>query len=142
MPDEETPTPTYCTADDVRTYTSLPEFTEDDGEESPEYIISDEQLDAKIVVAERYIDSIAGYWQRAGGVTQARVFPRIEDSAYNAGSIPEAVKFATIEQVELMQVNMADVDHGIEPDASPTTESISPRARELMRGYCRKTGSI
>lgn len=138
MPDS----PTYCTADDVRTYSNHPDFMEEVGEE---YVITDEQLEAKIIIAEVYVDREAKYWMREGGTSQARVFPRMEDGQYTgqSGQIPEAIKFATIAQVEHMHVNMPDVDHGIEPDAKPTSVSISPRARELIRGgYRRTTGSI
>ncbi len=100
-------------------------------------------LNALITAAEIYIDSYAGYWDRLAGPTQARVFPRVEDAAYNAGGIPDAIKHATIAQVEFMYVNMPDVDHGIEPQASPTDASISPRAKKLMRaGYRRATGNV
>lgn len=129
-----TPETTYCTPEDVRTYTNNAELADDDN-------FTDDELAAKIVAAEMYIDSEAGYWDRAGGITQARVFPRVEDAQIGV-DIPEAIMHATIAQVEFMHVNMPDVDHGIEPDASPTRASLSPRAKRLMRGFSKKTGNI
>lgn len=132
MPAE--PTPTYVTADQVRLYTNNADLADDE-------VIDDDALDAKIIAAEIYIDSYAGYWDRTGGVTQTRKFPRVEDGQIGV-DIPEAIMHATIAQVEFMHVNMPDVDHGIEPDTSPTSASISPRAKELMKGYRRTTGRI
>ena len=127
--------PTYCTADDVRLYTNNADLADDD-------IIDDTALEAKIVAAEVYIDRRAGYWARAGGITQERVFPRVQDAQIGT-DIPQAIMMATIAQVEFMYVNMPDVDHGIEPDASPTSASISPRAKELIDGgYRCITGSV
>ena len=127
--------PTYCTADDVREFTSNADLADEE-------VVDDTALEAKIVAAEMYIDAYAGYWDRAAGVTQARVFPRAQDAA-NGVTVPEAIKHATIAQVEFMYVNMPDIDHGIEPDASPTDASISPRAKKLMKaGFRKTTGSV
>ena len=127
--------PTYCTADDVREFTNNADLADDS-------IVTDEQLEAKIVAAEQYIDAWAGYWERSGGITQARKFPRTVDAEMGV-DVPEAIKHATIAQVEFMYVNMPDVDHGIEPDASPTAASISPRAKALMaKGYRKTTGRV
>ncbi len=127
--------PTYVTADDLRLFTNNDDLADDD-------IVTDEQLEAKIVAAEVYIDAIAGYWERAGGITQARVFPRTQDTQ-NGQDIPDSVMHATIAQVEFMHVNMPDIEHGIENDASPTANSISPRAKKLMsKGYICRTGQV
>ncbi len=125
---------TYCSVADVRAYTNNPDLADDD-------IVSDAVMENKIVAAEVYIDAYAGYWDRAGGVTQARKFPRVEDNAIE-GDVPQAILLATVAQVEFMHVNMPDLDHGIEQDASPTAASISPRAKNLMKGYRRTTGRI
>lgn len=128
--------PTYCTAADVRLYTNNADLADDD-------IVTDDQLEAKILAAEIYIDSYAGYWERSAGVTQARVFPRLIDTQNGISGVPEAIMHATIAQVEFMHVNMPDTDHGIEPDANPTDVSLSPRAKRLMKsGFRRITGKI
>lgn len=127
--------PTYVSADDLRTYTNNADLADDQ-------IVDDTALEAKIIAAEVYIDAYAGYWERSAGVTQTRVFPRMKDTQ-NGITIPDAIMHATIAQVEFMYINMPDVDHGIEPDANPTSVSISPRAKQLMKGgYRRKTGKI
>ncbi len=127
--------PVYVTADDLRTFTNNADLADDD-------IVSDDQLEAKIVAAEIYIDAIAGYWDRAGGITQARVFPRVQDAAIGT-DVPETVMHATIAQVEHMYINQPDVDHGVQIDANPTANSISPRAKKLMsKGYICRTGSV
>ncbi len=126
---------TYCTVAEVRANTNNPDLASSS-------VVSDDSLTAKIIAAETYIDSIAGYWDRSAGVSQARVFPRVEDDAIGT-DIPDAVKFATIAQVEFMYENMPDRDHGIVQDDKPTRESISPRAMKLMSGgFIRKTGNI
>lgn len=104
--------------------------------------LSDGAVETKIEAAEIYIDSYAGYWQKYVE-TQTRLFPRLHD-VNTAGDtfIPEAIKFATIAQVEFMYENMPDRDHGIMQDEKPTEESISPRARQLMKGYTKRTGRI
>lgn len=134
MPDE--PTTTYCTADDVRTYSGHPAFT---AQEDDEYVITDEQLEARIIAAEIVIDAEAKYVQKLDPA-QTRKFPRVEDTS---GDIPEAIKMATIYQVEFMYVNAPDVDHGVEPDVSPTAVTLSPRSRKLMSaGYIKSTGTV
>jgi len=132
--DPPTPlTTTYCTAADVRAYSQNTDIIE----------LGDYELSLRIVQAEVYIDSYAGYWQRGDGITQVRLFPRIEDvQSFGDGHIPDAVMLATIAQVEFMHLNMPDIDHGIESDAKPTEQSLSPRAKHLLKGYRRITGSI
>ncbi len=99
----------------------------------------DTTLEAKIIAAEIVIDAAVKYVQKLDPA-QARKFPRSDDTD---GSIPEAIKFAMIYQVEFMYVNSPDVDHGVEPDVSPTTVSISPRSLKLLRaGYIKNTGEI
>jgi hypothetical protein len=104
--------------------------------------LSDAAVGAKIEAAEIYVDSYAGYWQKYDE-DQTRLFPRKHD-VDSAGDtfIPEAVKFATIAQVEFMYENMPDRDHGIMQDEKPTVESLSPRLRQLMKGYTKRTGRI
>ncbi len=104
--------------------------------------LSDNAVNAKIELAEIYVDSHAGYWDKYDE-TQTRRFPRKHDvDSDGATFIPEAVKFATIAQVEFMFENMPDRDHGITQDENPTSESLSPRLRQLMKGYTKKTGRI
>lgn len=104
--------------------------------------LSDGAVETKIEAAEIYIDSYAGYWQKYAE-TQTRLFPRLHDvNTAGATFIPEAIKFATIAQVEFMYENMPDRDHGIMQDEKPTEESLSPRVRQLMKGYTRRTGRI
>lgn len=126
---------TYCTVADVRANTNNPDLADIT-------VVDDAAVTAKILAAEVYIDSVAGYWDRKAGITQTRVFPRIED-VDNGQDIPDAVKYSTIAQVEFMYENMPDRDHGVVQDEKPTSVSISPRAMKLLkRGYIRKTGKI
>lgn len=128
-------TPTYATAANVRTYTNDTDLA-DSGQ------FNDAALNAKIIAAEEYIDSHAGYWDRYDQY-QARVFPRSHDIAENGTTfIPNAIMLATIAQVEFMFQNMPDMDHGVEIDVKPTAVSLSPRAKQLMKGYSRKTGRV
>ncbi len=102
----------------------------------------DTEMNARIVVAERYIDAYAGYWQRFD-LTQDNVFPRDIDLDTSGDTlIPQQVRLAVIAQVEFMFVNMPDTDHGVTEDDLPTMESISPRVKMLMKGYICRTGSI
>lgn len=104
---------------------------------------SDTHLNSLILAAEIYIDAYAGYWQKYDE-TQDRTFPRQGDYDSTTGEteIPEAVKFATIAQLEFMFENMPDRDHGVEQDEKPTKETISPRVKILMKGYVNRTGVI
>lgn len=104
--------------------------------------LSDDAVVTKIEAAEIYIDSYAGYWAKYDE-DQTRTFPRKHDVDGDGDTfIPEAIKFATIAQVEFMYENMPDRDHGILQDEKPTEESLSPRARQLMKGYTKRTGRI
>ncbi len=124
--------PAYVTPADVRTYTNNTAISGMD----------DEELTARIVAAETYIDSYAGYWDRFV-IGQDHVFPRdIDIDASGETVIPTAVKFSVIAQVEFMYINMPDADHGVEQDESPTIESISPRVKQLMKGYICRIGSV
>lgn len=99
-------------------------------------------LEALIAAAEIYIDAAAGYWERYDD-EQDRVFPRLHDVTVDGVTlIPEAIKFATIAQVEFMYENQPDIEHGIMADVKPTSVSLSPRAENLMHGYIRRTGRI
>lgn len=128
---------TYCTIADVRAATNNEDLADNT-------IVTDEQMTAKIEQAEVYIDSIAKYWDRFGGDTQVRTFPRLQDVDADGDSfIPDIVKQATIAQVEFAYENMPDRDHGVVQDDNPTSESISPRAYQLMSaGYIRRTGRV
>lgn len=97
-----------------------------------------------IHMAEIQIDRFCGYWKRYGGQTQTRVFPRIGD-VDSAGStvIPEAVLMATLFQIEHNFVNQGDLDHGIEEDDAPKDVFIiSPRSKQVLKGYVMKGGHI
>lgn len=132
---------TYVTVEELRAATTEPAFTEVD--EADEYVITDEQMTAKIETAEIYIDSIAKYWDKYD-LYQTRTFPRSHDIDEDGATfIPATVKEATIAQVEFAFINMPDRDHGVMPDEKPTMESISPRAMQLMsNGYIKRTGRI
>jgi len=133
MPDAITLTPAYVTADDVRKFTINPYL---------KALLNDDAMNSRIVVAEQFIDAYAGYWTRFD-ITQDHVFPRDIDIDKDGNtSIPIPVQFATIAQMEFIVVNMPDVDHGIQEDKLPTTEAISPRVKQLMKGYICRLGSI
>lgn len=114
------------------------------GGQDEDVTTDDSHLNALIELAEVYIDAYAGYWTKyVNDGSQARKFPRVGDiDSSGATIIPEAVKFATIAQVEFMYVNMPDSEHGIQPDESPTKATIGSRVKELMRGYVCLTGSM
>lgn len=127
---------TYCTIADVRGVTNNADLADNS-------IVTDAELTAKIEQAEVYIDSIAKYWERYEPY-QVRTFPRIHDiDADGATFIPDNVKQATIAQVEFAYENFPDRDHGVMQDDTPTKESISPRAYQLMKaGYISNSGRM
>jgi hypothetical protein len=123
---------TYVTADFIQANTNNAALA----------ALTDDALNVKIELAEAYIDSHARF-VRKYAETQTRKFPRQEDvNTAGATFIPEAVKLATMAQVEFMYENMPDRDHGIMGDEKPTVETMSPRAIMLMRGYRKTTGNI
>ena len=97
----------------------------------------DETLEALIRRAELYIDSHCGYVQKEDE-DQVRKFPRAEDD----GQIPEHVQEATIAQAEFLYLHTPDAEHGVEEDDSASAMQISPRAKLLLRGYARRSGSV
>lgn len=125
---------TYCTAAEVKAHTNDSALAA--------------ELDATIVSmieqAEVLIDSRAGYWTRYDESTpQARLFPRIQDVDSDGETfIPDAIKHATIAQVEFSYVNAPDRDHGIDEEDKPTKDVISPRAKQFMRGYVKRVGRV
>jgi hypothetical protein len=130
-------TPTYITGEEIRSATNDPILA----------AMTENALEAEfgpIHKAELQIDRFCGYWDRFGGQLQARVFPRTTDvDADGVSEIPEAVKFATLYQIEYNNVNKPDMDHGIENDERPKRkEVISPRARQQLQGYVMKGGRI
>jgi len=104
---------------------------------------ADERLESLIERAERYIDAIAGYWQKYEE-DQARIFPRVEDvNTSGATFIPEIVKEATIAQTEFLYLQTPDAEHGVKPDdAKKPFVVYSPRAKAILRsgGLTRRTG--
>lgn len=100
------------------------------------------EITALIELAEVYIDSFAGYWTKYDS-SQTRLFPRDKDIDENGATfIPTPVKKATIAQVEFLFLKSPDAEHGIMEDEEPTKEVISPRAKQLMRGYRMRSGRI
>jgi len=111
---------------------------------------SDDTVDNLILRAEKYIDAFCGYWTKYEDSQdeaeyQQRLFPRKQD-VYSDGTdntyIPERVKEATISQVEFLYQNSPDIAYGIEEDNKTMIETVSPRAKELLRGYKRRIGKI
>jgi len=104
---------------------------------------ADERLTSLIERAERYIDALAGYWQRYEE-DQTRLFPRADDvNTAGATYIPEIVKEATIAQVEFLYLQTPDAEHGVKPDdAKKPFVVYSPRSRAILRsgGLTRRTG--
>lgn len=85
------------------------------------------------------IDSICGYHRALAGMNK---FPRIDR---NEESIPEAVKIATLSQVEYLYSNQPDSVHGVRADDENTaTRQFSPRAVEILirGGYTKRCGKI
>lgn len=123
---------TYCTIAEVKANT----------QDSNLASLTDEQITALIEQAEIYIDAYAGYWEKYD-IDQSLKFPRSIDVDKNGATfIPSAIKHATIAQIEFIYQKTPDIEHGIEEDDKPTKVSISPRAKELMRGYMRRAGRI
>jgi len=104
---------------------------------------ADEKLESLLERAEKYIDSIAGYWERHTA-TQTRLFPRVEDvNTAGATFIHELVKEATIAQAEFVYLQTPDAEHGVKAD-DPKKQFViySPRAKAILRGggLTRRTG--
>lgn len=105
--------------------------------------LEQKKLEALIETAELFVDAHCGYWDKYDA-DQTRLFPRAIYDLQSDGStaIPERVKHATIAQVEYMQQNHPDVEHGVEEDDNPSESTVSVRAKKLLRGYVNRTGSI
>lgn len=117
----------YCTIQDIKDWT----LDSNLGGES------DERITSLIGTAEAYIDSYVRCVKKAD-LAQVRKFPRKQDN----DAIPENVKFATCAQVEFIYLQLPDADHGIKEDESDQRETISPRAKELLKGFRSLIGNV
>jgi len=106
---------------------------------------SDDILNPLIERAERFIDSVSGYWMKYDP-DQTRLFPRQNDIDTDGNTfIHDTVKEATLIQVEFLYNQTPDDEHGIKSeDGKDRFQVISPRMKELLRGsgLTRRTGKI
>lgn len=84
------------------------------------------------------VDCICGYHRTVG----TNKFPRVDKQEE---TIPEAIKVATLSQVEYLYSNQPDAVHGVRADDEQTaTRQFSPRAVEILTrgGYTKRCGKI
>lgn len=102
-------------------------------------------LENLIVRAERYVDAVAGYWEKYDS-DQDRIFPRLEDiDSTGATFIHNVVKEATAVQAEFLFLQTPDDEDGIKSDdKNNPIRVISPRMKALMQmsGLTKRTGKF
>ena len=107
--------------------------------------VDDTKAESIIERAERYVDSVAGYWTKYDE-DQTRKFPRIQDvNSSGVTFIHDIIKEATIVQSEFIFLQTPDDEHGIrEDDAKKPSQVVSPRVKALLKGsgLTRRSGSI
>lgn len=116
---------TYCTPNDVRANTRNTELE----------TATDAVIEELILQAELVIDNYVGFVNT--DTTATLKFPRPEDNS----TIPTAVKFATIYQVEYMFESSPDLEHGIHDESGSKNNSssnfsiVSHRTKQMLIDY-------
>lgn len=99
--------------------------------------LSDDIVEDWIMGAEDMIDAYCGYHEFRNSDT-GLIFPRPQDG----GVILDAIREATIAQTEFMYQHQPDYEHGVKSEESRELQTISPRAKEYLRGFRKRTGGF